>query len=203
MLSRYGVSDYHVIAISLNFRWGHDSTSFQNENSCIGRASRGFGYPPKNSACHPIPKIGAVAPNPTKNYETRYRTIADKNTIKNESRRERDKKISFWATDVERRKIKKIIAKSGLSQREYLLGAALGRTIYQVNELKPVLAELKAVGRNLNQLTVLSHQGKITAVNLTEAVSTLQKIYAAINVLYDICDGVIASGTEADNDGDL
>ena len=72
-----------------------------------------------------------------------------------------------------------------------------------MNELKPVLAELKALGRNLNQLTVLSHQGKISAVNLSETVSTLQKVYAAINVLYDICDGVIASGSEGNNDGNL
>lgn len=72
-----------------------------------------------------------------------------------------------------------------------------------MNELKPVLAELKALGRNLNQLTVLSHQGKISALNLSEAVSTLQKIYAAINVLYDVCDGVIASGKVGDDDGDL
>ena len=128
------------------------------------------------------------------------RNIIDK--LSNQGR-ERDKKISFWATDVERRKIKKIIAKSGLSQREYLLGAALGRTIYQVNELKPVLAELKAVGRNLNQLTVLSHQGNISTVNLAEAVDILQKVYAAINVLYDICDGVITSGSEASDDSNL
>jgi len=72
-----------------------------------------------------------------------------------------------------------------------------------VNELKPVLAELKAIGRNLNQLTILSHQGKISAVNLSETVSTLQKIYAAINVLYDVCDGVIASGNKVNDDGDL
>lgn len=128
------------------------------------------------------------------------RNIIDK--LSNQGR-ERDKKISFWASETERRKIKKIIAKSGLSQREYLLGAALGQTIYQVNELKPVLSELKAIGRNLNQLTMLSHQGKITAVNLTEAVSTLQKIYAAINVLYAVCDGVIASGKVGDDNGNL
>ena len=72
-----------------------------------------------------------------------------------------------------------------------------------MNELKPVLAELKALGRNLNQLTILSHQGKISAVNLSETVSTLQKIYAAINVLYDVCDGVIASGNKVNDDGDL
>ncbi len=72
-----------------------------------------------------------------------------------------------------------------------------------MNELQPVLSELKAIGRNLNQLTVLAHQSKISAVNLSEAVSTLQKIYAAINVLYDICDGVIACRSEVDNDGNL
>jgi len=72
-----------------------------------------------------------------------------------------------------------------------------------VNELKPVLAELKALGRNLNQLTILSHQGKISAVHLSEVVNTLQKIYAAINVLYDVYDGVIASGSEVNDDGDL
>ena len=166
-------------------------------------ASRGFGYPPRIRRAIPIPISGQKPQPPQKYYETRYRTIADKNTTSNKSHRERDKKISFWASETERRKIKKIIAKSGLSQREYLLGAALGRTIYQVNELKPVLSELKAIGRNLNQLTVLSHQGRITSVNLAEAVNTLQKVYAAINVLYDICDGVIASGTETDNDGDL
>ena len=72
-----------------------------------------------------------------------------------------------------------------------------------MNELKPVLAELKAIGRNLNQLTVLSHQGKISSVNLVETVNTLQKVYAAINILYDICDGVIASGSEVNDDGNL
>ncbi len=72
-----------------------------------------------------------------------------------------------------------------------------------MNELKPVLTELKALGRNLNQLTILAHQGKISFVNLTEAVSTLQKVYAAINVLYDICDGVITSGTEVSDNGNL
>jgi len=69
--------------------------------------------------------------------------------------------------------------------------------------LKPLLTELKSIGRNLNQLTVLVHQGKISSVNLAETVSTLQKVYAAINVLYDVCYGVIASGTETDNDGDM
>ena len=50
--------------------------------------------------------------------------------------------MSFWVSEAEQKKIKKLVAKTGLSQREYLLSAALGRTIYQVEELKLTLFEL-------------------------------------------------------------
>ena len=102
--------------------------------------------------------------------------------------------MSFWVSEAEHKKIKKLVAKTGLSQREYLLSAALGRTIYQVEELKPTLFELKAIGRNINQLTILTHQGRIKTVNLTEATGALERNYAAINGLYDTLDGTVASG---------
>jgi len=37
--------------------------------------------------------------------------------------------MSFWVSETEQKKIKKLVTKTGLSQREYLLSAALGRTI--------------------------------------------------------------------------
>ena len=114
--------------------------------------------------------------------------------------RVRDKKMSFWVSEAEQKKIKKLVAKTGLSQREYLLSAALGRTIYQVEELKPTLFELKAIGRNVNQLTMLAHQGRVTTVNLTEATSALERNYAAINGLYDALDGTVASGNVEPSD---
>ena len=114
--------------------------------------------------------------------------------------RTRDKKMSFWVSEAEQKKIKKLVAKTGLSQREYLLSAALGRTIYQVEELKPTLFELKAIGRNINQLTMLAHQGRIKTVNLTEATGALERNYAAINGLYDTLDGTVASGTIETNE---
>lgn len=36
-----------------------------------------------------------------------------------------------------------------------------GQSIHVVMELKPLLSELRACGRNLNQLTVLAHEGRI------------------------------------------
>lgn len=113
----------------------------------------------------------------------------------------RNKKISFWASEAERNKMLKAIRRTGMSQREYLLMAALGKTIYQIDELKPTLHELKSIGRNLNQLTTLVHQGRITTVNLTAATEALTRNYIAINTLFDEADGAIGSGNmPADED---
>ena len=102
--------------------------------------------------------------------------------------------MSFWVSESEQKKIKKLVAKTGLSQREYLLSAALGRTIYQVEELKPTLFELKAIGRNVNQLTMLAHQGRIEVGNLTAATEALIRNYCAINGLFEEANGAVASG---------
>ena len=122
--------------------------------------------------------------------------------------RARNKKMSFWVSESEQKRIKKLIARTGLSQREYLLSTALGKTVYQVDELKPMLFELKAIGRNLNQLTTLAHQGCISAINLSEATNALAKNYAAVNGLYDRIQGALASGglsenAEKNNHGDV
>lgn len=149
--------------------------------------------------------VGGEAPKPplqhSANLNEREVIIIENEKEKNNSGgRVRDKKMSFWVSEAEQKKIKKLVAKTGLSQREYLLSAALGRTIYQVEELKPMLFELKAIGRNINQLTMLAHQGHVTTINLIEATSALQRNYAAINGLYDALDGAVASGNVEPSD---
>lgn len=67
--------------------------------------------------------------------------------------RKRQQIIAFRVTAAERRRINEKVQKSGQSQQEHLLHAALGQPIYVV--VKPILSELRACGRNLNQLTVL------------------------------------------------
>ena len=164
--------------------------------------------------------VGGIAPIPplvkkVKKYtnkriirEREVMLIKNPNEKLNPGGRVRDKKMSFWVSEAEQKKIKKLVAKTGLLQREYLLSAALGRTIYQVEELKPMLFELKAIGRNINQLTALAHKGLIKTVNLTEATGALERNYAAINGLYDALDGTVASGNvepsdEVIDDGDV
>ena len=108
--------------------------------------------------------------------------------------RKRDEVIAFRVTAAERTQINKNIRKSGLSQREYLLNAALGQAIHVVEELKPVLSELRACGRNLNQLTVLAHEGHIQTVHLRETVEVLGRTYDAVNALLTEKGQVISYG---------
>ena len=52
----------------------------------------------------------------------------------------------------------------GLTVTNYLCLCGLGKKIVRVDGLDQVLSELKAQGRNLNQLTTLANMGKITVV---------------------------------------
>lgn len=110
------------------------------------------------------------------------------------AKRKRSQVIAFRVTAAERRRINEKIQKSGQSQQEYLLHAALGQPIHVVEELKPILSELRAWGRNLNQLTVLAHEGHIQTVNLKETADMLGKNYEAVNALLTAKDRVISYG---------
>jgi len=58
--------------------------------------------------------------------------------------------------------------KAKLSMSAFILSTALGKEIIIVEGLEKSLAELKAIGRNLNQLTTLCNMGKIQALELAE-----------------------------------
>lgn len=58
--------------------------------------------------------------------------------------------------------------KSKLSMSAFILSMALGKEIIIIEGLENSIAELKAIGRNLNQLTTLCNMGKIQALELAE-----------------------------------
>ena len=108
--------------------------------------------------------------------------------------RTRSQVVAFRVTKAERRQIEGKVHKSGLSQQAHLLRAALGEPIYVLEDLKPILAELRGWGRNLNQLTVLAHTGRVQTVYLRECMEVLGKTYEAVNWLLTEKDGVISCG---------
>ena len=68
----------------------------------------------------------------------------------------------------------------------YMRACALRHKVVVVEGVKECNSELKAIGRNLNQLTVLAHEGRIQLVNLDGVESALEKNYIGIQQLAEL-----------------
>jgi len=79
------------------------------------------------------------------------------------------KRINLRVTDNEYQKIVGKAKKANLSISRYVSLSALDKEIIFFDDIKLMNHELSKIGNNLNQLTVLAHQGKIKEVNLTQA----------------------------------
>ena len=97
--------------------------------------------------------------------------------------RKRNISIPIRVTEKELSVIDKKAARARLTRTEYLITCALGKEITLIEDLKPILADLRRIGNNLNQLTRLANMGKIQAVNLGECRAALEQTYTAIHTL--------------------
>ena len=96
--------------------------------------------------------------------------------------RKRNISIPIRVTEKELSVIDKKAARAHLSRNEYLI-TCLGKEITLIEDLKPILADLRRVGNNLNKLTRLANMGKIQGVNLGECRAALEQTYTAIHTL--------------------
>ncbi len=72
--------------------------------------------------------------------------------------------------------IKEKAKQARLSQSDYVTHCCLGKQVVVVEDLKEVLKQQRAIGNNLNQLTVLANMGRISVANLDDAARELAKI---------------------------
>ena len=99
---------------------------------------------------------------------------------------QREKKTEIITLRVTSKTKDRIRAKAqelGLTVTDYLCLCGLGKRIVRVDGLDQVLSELKAQGRNLNQLTTLANMGKIQEVRLGETMEALGRIYHQLREL--------------------
>ena len=71
----------------------------------------------------------------------------------------------------------------GMTVTDYLTTCALGKEIVQVDGLDDLLSELKAQGRNLNQLTTLANMGRITVLRGDYLVQEYAQLCNAVSAL--------------------
>ena len=65
----------------------------------------------------------------------------------------------------------------------YLIICGLGQEIVRVDGLDEVLSELKAQGRNLNQLTTLANMGRLTVLRGDDLISEYTRLCDAVSTL--------------------
>ena len=72
---------------------------------------------------------------------------------------------------------------ANMTLTDYLCICGLGKEIVRVEGLDGVLSELKAQGRNLNQLTTLANMGRLTVLRSDELIDKYADLCAAIRRL--------------------
>ena len=97
--------------------------------------------------------------------------------------RKRNISIPIRVTEKELSVIDRKAARARLTRTEYLITCALSKEITLIEDLKPILADLRRIGNNLNQLTRLANMDKIQGVNLGECRAALEQTYTAIYTL--------------------
>lgn len=77
--------------------------------------------------------------------------------------------------------IKKKADKAKMNFTEFVTRSALDKPIIIIDGLDKVLTEQKAIGRNLNQLTMLCNMGKIVCPELSEMINQYSAVYDRLN----------------------
>ncbi len=79
--------------------------------------------------------------------------------------------------------VQHLARKAGITLTDYMTVCALGKEIVRVDGLDEVLSELKAQGRNLNQLTTLANMGKLKILRGDDLVEGYAKLYEQVSRL--------------------
>ena len=69
--------------------------------------------------------------------------------------------ITARMTPKDKAEIQRLAKRAGMTVTDYIVTSALNKEIVRVDGLEEVMGELKAQGRNLNQLTTLANMGRI------------------------------------------
>lgn len=99
--------------------------------------------------------------------------------------RTRSKQVNIRMTEKEYKQIKKKAEQVNMNFSTYIIKTACDKRITVINDFDEFNDQLRRAGNNLNQLTVLCHQGKITSPNLQSAMDAFCKIYDAITALIE------------------
>ena len=91
------------------------------------------------------------------------------------------KRFNFRVSDTMDALIREKAKSAGMSITDYIILCSIDKKIINYDGLKELTTQVKKLGNNVNQLLILSRQGRINTVNLSETQEELKKIYELLS----------------------
>lgn len=96
------------------------------------------------------------------------------------------KPFAFRISESTYKTLKQKSKRGKITMTEFLERSITDKEIIVVDGMQELISELKAIGRNLNQLTTLANMGKVDAVYLAETKAQLSGIYDKLSALCEV-----------------
>lgn len=97
------------------------------------------------------------------------------------------KPFAFRISESDHKILKQKSDRGKVTMTEFLERAITDKDVVVMDGVQELIGELKAIGRNLNQLTTLANMGQVDAVYLADTKAQLSDIYEKLS---DICEVV-------------
>ena len=91
--------------------------------------------------------------------------------------------ITARMTPADKKAIHQRARAAGMTITDYLTTCSLGKEIVRVEGLDDLLSELKAQGRNLNQLTTLANMGRISVLRGDDLIQAYTRLCDTLSTL--------------------
>lgn len=96
------------------------------------------------------------------------------------------KPFAFRISESTYQTLKRKAKRGHITMTEFLERAITDKDIVVVDGVQELINELKAIGRNLNQLTTLANMDRINIVYLSETKAQLSGIYEKLSALFEV-----------------
>ena len=97
----------------------------------------------------------------------------------------KENRITVRFTDEQVKAITEKAEVAQMTPSAYIRAAAMRHKVIVVDGLREMVHEVRGIGRNLNQLTILANEGRFTSPDLSKMVEKLDKIYGQLYILSD------------------
>lgn len=97
----------------------------------------------------------------------------------------KNKKMSIRINEDHLTAIHRKAEQADMTFTDYVTSACLGKQIVVIDGLDEVIRQQKAIGRNLNQLTMLCNMGRVSVANLAEMKEQYAEVSKALTEMLE------------------